>query len=68
VPHRQITLRVDATRRGVGGDTQWSKFGKPLPAYLINLAAATMTFRLTPFIGEETRPNNVKVAAAVTGK
>ncbi|RXD06674.1 DUF4981 domain-containing protein [Sphingomonas sp. UV9] len=68
VPHGQVTLLVDAAQWGVGGDTQWSEFGKPLAAYRVPLAPTAVTFRLTPFAGQGTSPNLAKPATALTGE
>jgi len=67
VPHGQVTLLVDVAQWGVGGDTQWSEFGKPLAAYRVPLAPTAVTFRLIPFAGQGTSPNLAKPATAVTG-
>ncbi|MEG3088779.1 glycoside hydrolase family 2 TIM barrel-domain containing protein [Sphingomonas sp. PB4P5] len=64
VPHGQVTLLVDSAQWGVGGDTAWSEFGKPLPAYRTTLGAARVAFRLTPFAGEGTTPEKARIATA----
>ena len=64
VPHGQVTLLVDAAQWGVGGDTQWSEFGKPLPQYRTTLAPTTVAFRLTPFTGQGTTPEKARPARA----
>jgi beta-galactosidase len=64
VPHGQVTLLVDSAQWGVGGDTQWSAFGKPLPQYRTTLAPTRVAFRLTPFTGEGTTPEKARTASA----
>ena len=64
VPHGQVTLLIDAAQWGVGGDTQWSEFGKPLPQYRTKLEPTRLTFRLAPFAGEGTTPDKAKAARA----
>lgn len=68
VPHGQVTLLVDAAQWGVGGDTQWSEFGKPLPAYRTRLEPTRFAFRLTPFAGEGTTPEKARPARATTAE
>ncbi|MBD8736663.1 glycoside hydrolase family 2 TIM barrel-domain containing protein [Sphingomonas sp. CFBP 13706] len=62
VPHGQVTLLIDSAQWGVGGDTQWSEFGKPLPKYRTTLAPTRVAFRLTPFTGEGTTPDKAQQA------
>ncbi len=64
VPHGQVTLLVDATQWGVGGDTQWSEIGKPLPEYRTTLEPTTVSFRLSPFTGLGATPDLARPAAA----
>jgi len=64
VPHDQVTLLVDAAQWGVGGDTQWSEFGKPLPQYQTTLAPTRVAFRLSPFRGDGTTPGKARPARA----
>jgi beta-galactosidase len=64
VPHDQVTLLVDSAQWGVGGDTQWSEFGKPLPPYRVASGPARVAFRLTPFTGEGTTPGKARMASA----
>lgn len=64
VPREQVTLLVDAEQWGVGGDTQWSEFGKPLPQYRTKLAPARVAFRFAPFTGEGTTPDKARPARA----
>ncbi|AIT07134.1 beta-galactosidase [Sphingomonas taxi] len=64
VPHGQVTLLVDAAQWGVGGDTQWSEFGKPLPHYRVPVAPTRVAFRLAPFTGEGTTPDKARTATA----
>ncbi|WP_374293999.1 glycoside hydrolase family 2 TIM barrel-domain containing protein [Sphingomonas sp.] len=64
VPRGQVTLLVDAAQWGVGGDTQWSDFGLPLPEYRTRAEPTRVTFRLTPFAGEGTTPDKARAARA----
>ncbi|MDJ0276449.1 glycoside hydrolase family 2 TIM barrel-domain containing protein [Sphingomonas sp. 2R-10] len=64
VPHGQVTMLVDSAQWGVGGDTQWSEFGKPLPQYRTTLAPTRVAFRLTPFSGDGTTPGKARAARA----
>ncbi|MEP9400461.1 glycoside hydrolase family 2 TIM barrel-domain containing protein [Sphingomonas silueang] len=64
VPHGQVTLLVDAAQWGVGGDTQWSEFGKPLPQYRTGTGPTRVAFRLTPFAGAGTTPDKARPASA----
>lgn len=64
VPREQVTLLVDAEQWGVGGDTQWSEFGKPLLQYRTQLVPTRFSFRLTPFMGEGTTPEKARTARA----
>ncbi len=64
VPHGQVTLLVDAAQWGVGGDTQWSGVGQPLPQYRTTLVPTRVTVRLTPFAGEGTTPDRALPARA----
>jgi beta-galactosidase len=64
VPHGHVTLLVDAAQWGVGGDTQWSEVGKPLPQYRTALTHTRITFRLSPFAGEGTTPGKARRARA----
>jgi beta-galactosidase len=65
VPHGQVTLLVDAAQWGVGGDTQWSEVGKPLPVYRTSANTPThLAFRLTPFAGAGTTPDKARLATA----
>jgi beta-galactosidase len=64
VPHGQVTLLVDAAQWGVGGDTQWSEVGKPLPAYRVAPGPTRVAFRLTPFAGGGTTPDKARPASA----
>jgi len=56
VPGEIGTLLVDAAQSGVGGDTQWSDVGRPLPAYRIPVAPLTYAFTLSPVEGEGHAP------------
>ncbi|MES3153961.1 glycoside hydrolase family 2 TIM barrel-domain containing protein [Sphingomonas faeni] len=64
VPHGQVTLLIDSAQWGVGGDTQWSEFGKPLPEYRTTLRPTRVAFRLTPFTGDGTTPDKTRPARA----
>ena len=64
VPNTQVTLLVDSEQWGVGGDTQWSDFGLPLPQYRTKLAPTRVAFRLSPFTGEGTTPDKARPARA----
>lgn len=64
VPHGQVTLLVDSAQWGVGGDTQWSESGKPLPQYRAQLVPTRITVRLTPFTGSGTTPDKAMPASA----
>jgi beta-galactosidase len=68
VAHGHVTLLVDAAQWGVGGDTQWSEFGKPLEQYRTTLAQNRVTFRLSPFAGEGTTPDKALPATATGEK
>jgi len=64
VPNTQVTLLVDSEQWGVGGDTQWSDFGLPLPEYRTKLVPTRVAFRLSPFTGEGTTPDKARPARA----
>lgn len=64
VPHDHGTLLVDSAQWGVGGDTQWSEWGKPLPQYRTTAGPARIAFRLTPFTGDGTAPHRARPAQA----
>jgi beta-galactosidase len=64
VPHGQVTLLVDSAQWGIGGDTQWSEEGKPLPKYRTTVAPTRVSFRLSPFTGEGTSPDKALPARA----
>jgi beta-galactosidase len=64
VPRGHVTLLVDATQWGVGGDTQWSEVGKPLPQYRTALTPTRIAFRLSSFAGEGTTPDRAHAARA----
>jgi len=66
VPHGQVTLLIDSAQWGVGGDTQWSEFGKPLPQYRVPLAPTRVAFRLAPFTGDGTTPDKARTATATS--
>jgi beta-galactosidase len=50
-PHGSGTLLVDVAQWGVGGDTQWSEEGKPLPENRVRLEPAEFTLSLAPTDG-----------------
>lgn len=58
------TLLVDCAQRGVGGDTQWSEFGRPLSQYRTTLTLIRVAMRLTPFTGEGTMADKARLASA----
>ncbi len=62
--HDLNTLLIDAAQWGVGGDTQWSEFGKPMAAYRTISAPTRFSVRLTPFAGAGTSPNKAKPGRA----
>ncbi|WP_347302231.1 glycoside hydrolase family 2 TIM barrel-domain containing protein [Croceibacterium sp. TMG7-5b_MA50] len=63
VPGDTGTLLVDAAQSGVGGDTAWSDFGRPLPQYRINVAPVTYSFTLSPVDGQG-QANGARPASA----
>ena len=65
-PHDHGTLLVDAAQWGIGGDTQWSEFGKPLPQYRTVVKPTTFEFHLSPFVGNGTTPDKAQAAQATT--
>ncbi len=48
VPGANGSLLVDAVQSGVGGDTQWSDWGRPLEQYRIKVAPLRYAFTLSP--------------------
>ncbi|MBI0475518.1 DUF4981 domain-containing protein [Sphingomonas sp. MA1305] len=64
VPHGQVTLQVDSAQWGVGGDTQWSLVGQPLPQYRTKAGPTRVAFTLTPFAGARTTPDKAQPASA----
>ncbi|KHL25327.1 beta-galactosidase [Croceibacterium mercuriale] len=52
VPGSEGSLLVDLVQSGVGGDTAWSDFGRPLSQYRIGVAPVTYSFRLSPATGD----------------
>ena len=64
VPHDHGTLLIDGAQWGVGGDTQWSEVGKPLPRYRTAAEPTRFTFRLGAFAGEGTTPAAARAASA----
>lgn len=68
VPHGQVTLLVDGAQWGVGGDTQWSEVGKPLPKYRVPLAPTRVSFRIAPFTGAGTLVDKALPGTATTGE
>jgi beta-galactosidase len=63
-PQPQGTLLVDAAQWGVGGDTAWSEFGKPMTPYRTTAAPARFTLRLSPFAGAGTHADKAQPASA----
>lgn len=66
VPHGQVSLLIDSAQWGVGGDTQWSDVGKPLPQYRTTLAPTRVSFRLEPFVGAGTSADQARPAKATS--
>jgi beta-galactosidase len=64
VPHGEVSLLVDAMQSGVGGDTQWNAYGRPLPRYRVPVAPMRYRFRLEPFAGEGTHVGAARPATA----
>ena len=62
VPHGRGSLLVDSAQWGIGGDTQWSEFGKPLDKYRTAAVPTRISFRLTPFSGAGTTPDQARPA------
>lgn len=60
-PHDHGTLLIDGVQWGVGGDTQWSEFGKPMPQYRTRLEPTRFTFRITSFDGAGTATDSAKL-------
>lgn len=63
-PHDHGTLLIDAAQWGVGGDTSWSEFGKPMAPYRATGGATRYRFRLMPFAGQGTTPDKAQPASA----
>ncbi len=63
VPGANGSLLIDAVQSGVGGDTQWSDWGRPLPAYRINVAPLRYGFTLSP-VGDDAHGAGAKPATA----
>lgn len=63
-PHGDGTLLIDAAQWGVGGDTAWSEFGKPMAAYRTASKPLGFAFRFTPFTGPGTSPEKALPAKA----
>jgi len=64
VPHGNGSLLIDSAQWGVGGDTQWSEFGKPLEKYRTTASPTRISFRLTPFTGAGSNPDKAQSARA----
>lgn len=64
VPRGQGSLLVDSAQWGVGGDTSWSDHGWPLKSYRTTSTPTSVSFRLTPFIGNGTTPEKARPARA----
>ncbi len=52
VPGATGSLMVDAAQSGVGGDTQWSDVGRPLPQYRIAVQPLAYGFTMSPVVGD----------------
>nr|WP_266103233.1 beta-galactosidase domain 4-containing protein [Sphingobium lactosutens] len=63
-PRDEGTLLIDGDQWGVGGDTAWSEFGKPMAAYRTASMPMRFFFRLTPFTGSGTHPDQAISARA----
>ncbi len=66
VPASTGTLMVDAVQSGVGGDTAWSDWGRPLEPYRIKVQPLTYAFTLSPVAGEGAIAGTT--AASATGE
>lgn len=64
VPHGNGSLLIDAVQWGVGGDNSWSHVGRPLPQYRTAAETTRVEFRLTPFDGNGTTPEQARPARA----
>jgi len=64
VPHGDVSLLIDAIQSGVGGDTQWNSYGRPLPKYRVPVTPTHYRFRLEPFIGPGIHAEAAKPASA----
>ncbi|WP_371262528.1 beta-galactosidase small subunit-related protein [Sphingobium sp. YR768] len=63
-PHDHGTLLIDAAQWGIGGDTAWSEFGKPMALYRTSSTETRFKVRLTPFSGLGTTPEKALPAQA----
>jgi beta-galactosidase len=66
VPHGEVSLLVDGAQWGVGGDTAWNHVGQPHMQYRTRLEPTRVAFRLEPFDGEGTTPDQAALASATT--
>ena len=66
MPGSEGSLLVDLVQSGVGGDTAWSDFGRPLPEYRIKVAPVTYSFRLSPVAGDGTSRGALPASATGT--
>jgi len=64
MPHGETTLIIDAAQWGVGGDTTWSHVGQPHMKYRTKLEPTRVAFRLEPFTGQGTTPDQARPARA----
>jgi beta-galactosidase len=65
-PRGEVSLLVDGAQWGVGGDTAWNHVGQPLMPYRTRLEPIPVAFRLEPFDGEGTTPDQAVLAVATT--
>ena len=63
VPGATGSLLIDAVQSGVGGDTQWSDWGRPLEPFRIKVAPLRYGFTLSP-IADDTHGTGAKPATA----
>lgn len=66
VPHDRVSLLIDAAQVGVGGDDQWTKWGRALPQYRVPSGPLHYAFRLKPFEGAGTTPEAARPASATS--
>jgi beta-galactosidase len=66
VPHDHGSLLIDGAQWGVGGDTTWNHVGQPHMQYRTKLEPTRVAFRLKPFEGPGTNPEQAMPAQATT--